>query len=40
MSATPKDQNSTTLIYVLKDPDTLEIRYVGKTVSSLITRLG
>jgi len=28
------------LIYALKDPDTLEIRYVGKTVRSLSRRLG
>ena len=27
-------------IYVLKHPDTLEIRYVGKTVRSLSRRLG
>ena len=27
-------------IYVLKHPDTLEIRYVGKTIRSLSRRLG
>lgn len=27
-------------IYVLRNPDTLEIRYVGKTVRSLAQRLG
>ena len=27
-------------IYVLKHPDTLEVRYVGKTVRSLSRRLG
>lgn len=28
-----------TLIYVLKDPDTNEIRYVGKTIKPLDSRL-
>lgn len=39
MSKTPKDPDSRTSIYVLKDPETLEIRYVGKTVSELKHRL-
>ena len=40
MSTTPKNENSVTLIYVLKDPETMQVRYVGKTVNSLIARLG
>lgn len=40
MSTTPKNPNTRTSIYVLKDPTTLKIRYVGKTVSKLLTRLG
>lgn len=40
MSTTPKNELAETRIYVLKDPDSLEIRYVGKTVSSLLSRLG
>ena len=39
MAKIPKDVNTTTLIYVVKDPDSLEIRYVGKTVQKLTTRL-
>lgn len=39
MSKTPKNENCKTLIYVLKDPDTDEIRYVGKTVDKLENRL-
>ena len=39
MSTTPKNLNENTIIYVLKDPETKEIRYVGKTVSSLQKRL-
>lgn len=40
MSTTPKNVNSLTKIYVLKDPDSKKIRYVGKTVQTLIARLG
>lgn len=40
MSTTPKNVNDITKIYVLKDPDSKEVRYVGKTVQSLIARLG
>lgn len=40
MSITPKNVNEITKIYVLKDPDSHEVRYVGKTVQSLIARLG
>ena len=32
--------NRNVRIYVLKHPDTLEVRYVGKTVRSLSRRLG
>lgn len=39
MSKTPKNENCKTLIYVLKDPDTDAIRYVGKTVDKLENRL-
>ncbi len=35
MSTTPKNENVETLIYVLKDPETKVIRYVGKTVHTL-----
>ena len=41
MSTTPKNELAKTQIYVMKDPDTLEIRYVGKTVKeNIVTRLG
>ena len=40
MSIKPKNEEKLTKIYVLKDPDTLEVRYVGKTVDTLIGRLG
>lgn len=40
MSTTPKNVNAVTKIYVLKDPDSHQVRYVGKTVQSLIVRLG
>lgn len=40
MSTTPKNIESRTSIYVMKDPTTLEVRYVGKTVQTLISRLG
>lgn len=40
MSTKPKDLNARTSIYVLKDPKTQEIRYVGKTTQSLVARLG
>lgn len=39
MSKTPKDQNIKTLIYTLADPDTLAVRYVGKTSLSIKRRL-
>ena len=39
MSATPKDTKTRTSIYVLKNPDTNEIRYVGKTSKDLNRRL-
>ena len=39
MSTTPKNENVETLIYVLKDPETKVIRYVGKTVHTLQRRL-
>lgn len=39
MSTTPKDVKTRTSIYVLKDPSTDEIRYVGKTSKSLNRRL-
>ena len=39
MSTKPKETDKT-IIYVLKDPDTLEVRYVGKTAQTLICRLG
>ena len=35
-----KVDNRPVLIYVLKHPDTQEVRYVGKTVRSLSRRLG
>lgn len=34
------DENRKTYIYVLEDPDTHEVRYVGKTVAKLEYRLG
>lgn len=40
MSTKPKNEETLTRIYVLKDPETNEIRYVGKTIKSLIVRLG
>lgn len=40
MSTKPKDLKTKTLIYVMKDPTSLEIRYVGKTTTTLIKRLG
>lgn len=40
MSTTPKNIESRTSIYVMKDPTTLEVKYVGKTVQTLISRLG
>lgn len=40
MSTKPKNIENLVKIYVLKDPETLEIRYVGKTVKELIKRLG
>lgn len=41
MSRAPKNELTETKIYIMKDPDTLEIRYVGKTVKkSLVARLG
>ena len=40
MSTHPKNENVKTSIYVLKDPKTQEIRYVGKTTQSLVARLG
>lgn len=40
MSTTPKNIESRTSIYVMKDPTTLEVRYVGKTVQTLISILG
>lgn len=39
MSKTPKNTEIITFIYTLEDPDTHEIRYVGKTVKSLNDRL-
>lgn len=39
MSTTPKNENVETLIYVLKDPETKVMRYVGKTVHTLQRRL-
>ena len=39
MSTTPKDVKTRTSIYVLKDPNTSEIRYVGKTSKNLNRRL-
>lgn len=39
MSANPKNLNSITYIYVLKDPETNLIRYVGKTVNKVNYRL-
>lgn len=39
MSTTPKNEDVKTLIYVLRDPETKVIRYVGKTVHSLHRRL-
>lgn len=40
MSKTPKSIKARTIIYTLADPFTLEIRYIGKTVSLLHHRLG
>lgn len=40
MSTKPKNELTETKIYVLKEPDSLDIRYVGKTVNSLLSRLG
>lgn len=39
MARIPKSKDINTLIYTLSDPDTKEIRYVGKTVKSLKSRL-
>jgi hypothetical protein len=39
MSKIPKNQNVNTIIYTLADPDSLAIRYVGKTIKSLNYRL-
>jgi hypothetical protein len=39
MAKTPKNIKVKTFIYVLADPDTLEIKYVGKTVKPLKIRL-
>lgn len=39
MSTTPKDVKVRTSIYVLKNPDTDEVRYVGKTSKDLTRRL-
>ncbi len=39
MSTTPKNTKARTSIYVLKNPDTNEIRYVGKTSKDLNHRL-
>jgi hypothetical protein len=39
MAKIPKDIKVKTFIYVLKDPDTQEIRYVGKTIKPLKYRL-
>ena len=39
MSKTPNDPNTKTFLYILKDPETEEIRYVGKTVKKLEYRL-
>lgn len=39
MSKTPKNTNSNTFIYVLKDPKTNDIRYVGKTTNDINIRL-
>lgn len=39
MSRTPNDPNAKTFLYILKDPETEEIRYVGKTVKKLEHRL-
>ena len=39
MGKIPKNKDVNTFIYTLSDPDTKEIRYVGKTVKSLKARL-
>jgi hypothetical protein len=39
MSKTPKNTQVPTFIYTLSDPETKEIRYIGKTVKKLKTRL-
>lgn len=39
MAKTPKNNQVLTFIYTLSDPDTDEIRYIGKTVKSLKQRL-
>lgn len=39
MSATPKEVTKETIIYIMKDPVSLDIRYVGKTCNSLENRL-
>lgn len=39
MAKIPKNTKIKTLIYTLEDPDTNEIRYVGKTIKSLSNRL-
>lgn len=39
MSKTPNDPSTLTRIYVMKDPETEDIRYVGKTVKTIQRRL-
>ena len=39
MAKIPKDLKINTIIYTLEDPDTGEIRYIGKTVKPLKSRL-
>lgn len=39
MGKIPKNVETPTYIYVLKDPDTQFIRYVGKTICTLKCRL-
>lgn len=39
MARKPDNIKANTLIYTLADPDTGEVRYIGKTVKSLATRL-
>jgi hypothetical protein len=39
MSTTPHDKERRTSIYVLKDPISNNVRYVGKTVATLKRRL-